>query len=620
MRIFFHPANFGVAQNSARIITKSSLPLRAFDSIQDVETEINATTLNVGNIVHNEAVAKAFNADRRRSCMAPLEHFYISECRSDLAKFQGTMRSCFDAVVLSFANLISAPAPGRRAAQQKHMERLCEILEALPIPFYIFGMGMQSLVDDENELTPGMLEFLKLIDKKAKLFAVRGEHTVAFLHRIGCSNAVALGCPSLYVYPDNMMSVQTPNTAKGASVLTAGYLGLKYLLGFQSERVDFLRDLARDYNTNYVFQNDVYSYHELKAARGFYDDSSGRCSKEILDNYMAVQGVDPMGFQGYWHMRDARSWRLLAEQHDFYFGDRFHGGVVALQVGKPALFMSHDIRVEELTNHVGAPNCSFAELKEKPLEEIVATAFTSGRLEYYKDTYSARAAEFYERCTEAGIKPLHAVKSRATMAVEKPLSEWQSALIDAATVNRAEDNLPISVAAALGILAQPQQNYGVSELLVQALLAEQMYGEASLCVDIILGEIVEGDKLSAEFLFRLTAKYNRAGRYEDALKFADIFYNKLFVRKGRNTQLYCNILFGLKKYEEAEEALNRKLDEPGFESVFAFMLTRSAQGMGKHALTLDRVAAATALDSDDKFKDRLSSIRANAEKNLQKSI
>jgi len=617
MRIFFHPANFGVAPNSARVITKSSLPLQAFDSIKDVETELAATTPNVGNIVHNEAVAKAFRADRRRSCMAPLERFYLKECESNLNKFQSAMRNNFDAVVLSFANMIAVPPQQRRSAQQAHMERLCEILEALPIPFYVFGMGKQDVIEDAGKLTPGMDEFLRLLHRKAKLFAVRGNHTRDFLHSMGCSSAVALGCPSLYVYPDNMLSLETPNTKPGATVLTAGYLGLRHLGGHQPERVEFLRVLAEKYKTNYTFQNDVYGYHELKAVRGFYDDATGRCDKGILDNYLTVLGVEPINFEGYWHFRDARAWRQLAEAHDFYFGDRFHGGVVALQVGKPALFMYRDLRVKELTDHIGAPNCSFESLGEKPLEEVVHAAFTSERLEQYKDTYSMRAAEFYQHCEQVGILPLAVIRTRAIAKKDRHVADWQTALASAASASIDPAVLPKKVVSALEILSRPQQDHRAAELLVRVLLDEKMFDQASNSADIILLESkANKTKLDVDFFFRLASRFRSARRWEDALKFADIFYNEYYIRKGRNTQLYASILIALNRHEEAETVLLRKEAESGFETKFAFLLARTAAATGQYTLALQRVDKARALDELNEFEDRLNVISTAAQQKL----
>lgn len=611
MRIFFHPSNFGVAANAAGIRMKASLPLLAFDTVANLRSEFSATTENVGNMVHNEAVAKSFEYNSLRSCCAPLYHFYVNESKSDRKLFQSNMKHNFDAVVLSLANLISPPAKGREEAMQKHMELLCEILDALPIPFYMFGLGLQNPVDDINKLVPGMIELLKLLNDKAAMFGVRGAQTEAFMHRNGFTNAKALGCPSLYIYPDNIMSIRAPDYGKNASVLTAGHLWLRNIFGSQPERIDFLRKLARTYKSSYVFQDDIYSFHELNFTRSFYDDANGLIDKEVMNNYLTAHGVEALPFADYWHFRDVRSWRMLAEKTDFYFGDRFHGGVVALQVGKPALFAHTDLRVEELTTHMGAPNCSLNEVLDQPFEDIVANSFSREKLEQFKDTYHDRAIEYYDTCQQAGMKPLTEVRSRLFKKQAQPQA-WQKSLAAATCIKKKRNNLPKRVEASLRILSLDQHNHRSGELLVRTLIAEKMYDELNE-VSTLMTNMEKGSTEweDAEYFYRMAYFLVEQKRYEDALKFAEVYYNQIYKRKGPRTELYVTIQLELGNYEAAKEALLRRIDDEGYAVRFRMLLAKVENLLGKPDEARSVIKDARKLDKEGNHTASLSALEAS---------
>ena len=573
MRVLFHPSNFGVAANAGALKMKASLPLSAYDTIEDVTKELSATTDNVGNIIHNEAVAKSFEINSLRSCMAPLYHIFVNESKSDKKLFQAKIKEGFDAVVLSLANLISPPLPGREKEQQKHMELLCEILDALPVPFYMFGLGMQNPVDDINDLVPGMRDFLKLLNDKAAMFGVRGAQTEGFMHKHGYTNAKTLGCPSLYVYPANMLSIETPDLSKNARVLTAGHKWLRTFMGYQTERMDFLRKLAETYKTEYVYQDDFYSFHELGPVRGFYDDATGRVNKDIMDDYMTVHGVEPIPFENLWHFRDGRTWRLLAEKTDFYFGDRFHGGVVSLQVGKPALFMYKDLRVQELTDHIGVPSCSFDDLEGRDYTEVLEEAFSKERLEQFKDTYAMRAREYYDYCTERGMTPLAQIRSRSTRSVGYRF-KWQQQLADILKAKSDAGELPVKSNAAMKVVLRDQYNHKSGELLLRALVADNMDAElnqvAKILTDLDAGE---ESRDAAGYFYRIAYFLYGKKKFEAALLFADIYYNSIYFRRGKHTELFACINMDMGNYEQAHKALDCRKDDEGF--VARFLILRA---------------------------------------------
>ena len=68
------------------------------------------------------------------------------------------------------------------------------------------------------------------------------------------------------------------------------------------------------------------------------------------------QGNRPQGdYMSFYYFDTVSAWRQHCSTHDFYLGDRIHGGVITLQAGKPAVFVHNDARVKELAGKLGAP-------------------------------------------------------------------------------------------------------------------------------------------------------------------------------------------------------------------------------------------------------------------------
>lgn len=406
MRVLFHPANPGFSPNFSKILGKSSLPLQAANSLSGTRSQVNATSPNVGNIVHNEAVAKTFDIDLTYSCMASIERLFKFEARGNIKNFQNILRTNFDAVIFSFANMIAGPVQGKEAAQAAQMERLAEITDAINIPLYVFGMGMQNPLTSANDIKPELLNFLKKINEKAQIFGVRGSNTERFLKSIGCSEAIALGCPSLYVYPDNILNIKPLQQTLGLNISTAGYLDRKHLLGYQPERFEALQKIAHTYQASYVFQNDLYTLHELENVASLYNDADGSCDPKILHPYFGSFGYE-VAINDFRFFRDPRAWRQFASSKDCFIGDRFHGGVTSLQSGRPALFLVHDLRVQELTDHFALPNITIEKLLDDDLYATVQNAFGTQKIQEMHEVYSERLNQYLSLTARCGLRPLN---------------------------------------------------------------------------------------------------------------------------------------------------------------------------------------------------------------------
>lgn len=405
MRAFFHPANPGYPSSHANLHLKTGLPLQSARTLKQLRSQISASSNNVGNVVHNEAVAKTFEFDPALSVMGGIEGFFRSECSSKRLEFQQRLSSNFDAVFFSFANLIAPPIIGKEESQKQHFSRLSEIVRAINVPLYVFGIGMQECLESKEDILPELSEFLNEINKKAEIFGCRGAETQSYLRSIGCDRAIALGCPSLYVYPSQVQSIKPIEDVNNKKGITAGYLDRRHLLGYQPERMSSLLKLSSNLDLSYVFQNDLLTLLELDDIPGLYSDADNRCDPRIISSYLNSFGYS-FPVSDYRFFRDARSWRQFASAKDYFFGDRFHGGVVCLQTGRPAFFIYNDVRVKELTDHFSIPNISLQNVIAGDVLEVLGQAFSKQSIDKFQDTYNERLKEYFDITKRAGLVPL----------------------------------------------------------------------------------------------------------------------------------------------------------------------------------------------------------------------
>lgn len=516
MRAFFHPANPGFAASNAAIVSKSGLPLQAARTLTECRTQIGATTANVGNLIHNEAVAKTFRIDLDRSCFGSIERLYRVECKGNSARFREKLKGNFDAVFFSFANMIAPPARGREESQAAHFALLTETLRAIDLPVYFMGMGMQAPLAGEESIPSAMLEFLREINMRAEIFGVRGAETQAFLKSISCNNAIALGCPSLYVYVDNLRGIRPLENLQSPSGVTAGYLDRRHLLGYQPERLHALGRIAQSLEVSYVFQNDLYTLNELSNVPEIYNDADGRISPEIVNSYLKAFGVD-LAFSDYRFFRDPRGWRQFAASRDFFFGDRFHGGVASLQAGRPAFFVWHDLRVRELTSHFGIPSMSLDELNATDPKDLLLDAYRPSRLSEMLDVYNTRVDEFFKLCEERGLRPLGQVRISRRKRVQQKL----------AALNYLEGlDFDIQLNAAIDLFKSGAPGLDLMELVCARLLEKGNGEEVCNFVELVLEDLNSVKDVGEAQAFRLGRMLHRSGHDEAAIRILSFFLRR----------------------------------------------------------------------------------------------
>ncbi len=344
--------------------------------------ELYEKTGNKGNMIHGEAPTRIFQFDRQRSCYISAESLIVNSGwgAEEVAK---ELSKKFDLVVFSTANMIRENFdPGATA----------EILESLTCDFMVLGMGMQDSLPQSRELLhPNLDSLLDVCNRKAVIFGVRGKRTKDWLGAVGFDNAKALGCPSLYVYPHNILGMDVPDGRQIGSALTGGYISARI------PRSSAIVKLFKGENAHYVMQDEVdvlKDLEELSKSQNLYNDATGEIDKDVMDSVFEKIHYKLSPFKSYRWFQDPNAWRVFASGFDVYVGDRLHGGIVALQAGVPSIMVAEDQRVSEVAEYVGLPVVSMENIEGMKLRDVVTEYLSADSINSFKDLYYKRLQEF----------------------------------------------------------------------------------------------------------------------------------------------------------------------------------------------------------------------------------
>ncbi|MGE0333605.1 MAG: hypothetical protein AB7P37_23255 [Ramlibacter sp.] len=211
-------------------------------------------------------------------------------------------------------------------------------------------------------LSADCLRLLEQVRHAGTVAGARGAFSQQVLQRHGIE-AIVIGCPSLYVgIPANIK----PPVPRRLAVCTNN--------SFTGE----LRDLAARVNSfsvahasGFVCQNeegvilDVMGIPEpvadFMAAQSDNPQYAGLLRNRVFSYGYYNDGRYEWGQMHEWFAAHARfflaldEWRAFAGSFDLSVGPRFHGNVVALQAGVPAVFVPPDVRVQEMVDFAGLP-------------------------------------------------------------------------------------------------------------------------------------------------------------------------------------------------------------------------------------------------------------------------
>ena len=252
-------------------------------------------------------------------------------------------------------------------------------------PLVPISVGVHSASDDVKvNLHEDTVRLLRTIAERATL-GVRGEFTAAVLERHGILNMRIIGCPSLYYGMDDAFRLDKP--AFREDMRTA--VNFRTFYGFLSRPEAEFLTFAANRKLPFVEQ----TWHELTLENCQNNVPQFEyLSQWLQEKRQVFFTIDP--------------WVEWIRQFDFSMGSRFHGNVLAIMNGVPALTMVADSRMNEMTRLFHLPTISTNDFSiSQPLQYYYERADFSE----FNRVFPKRMAEFRDflRCnglTEAAAK------------------------------------------------------------------------------------------------------------------------------------------------------------------------------------------------------------------------
>lgn len=250
--------------------------------------------------------------------------------------------------VLTLANQIGKHADLGYFADilQKHDARLIGL-----------GLGAQAFGGDV-EIPEGTQRWLKIVMDRAPgdgpNIGLRGNLTLSALEKYGLAErATVLGCPTLFLSEEKSLGSIIKKRAEKQFkriAVTAGHYGWKHLSKLEASLTNLLT-----HNHDYIIQSPMpmVTYgrgHDVDISENDFIQMRDYCKPNMDLNEFNEWRIDhAMSFFS------APAWMEHLKRFDFVIGVRIHGVMLALQMGIPAICISHDSRTKELCETMMVP-------------------------------------------------------------------------------------------------------------------------------------------------------------------------------------------------------------------------------------------------------------------------
>lgn len=300
---------------------------------------------NAGNMIHGRAPFEMF---------ADCSFYLYDEFRlSGRASFTEFVNKDCSHLIVTIANLLVIG--DMDGAKYSNFQKY---LESIQVPIVIFGLGAQAKTQDLTGTTiaPEAVELMKYLGRRCPVVGVRGPFTAkVFEHFAGVTNTFVTGCPSFFQRPDHFRTLRD-NVAEGLKGRPA-YSGTVLHNDIETRMlVDAIEQESFLVEPVSTFNHSLY----VEASRGeseptipwylasYMQGDEARLTKSQVANY----------YKTYYRLfRSTEAWYKFNEETVSYtYGTRFHVNMASILSGKPALWITHDSRTEELTQFLHLPS------------------------------------------------------------------------------------------------------------------------------------------------------------------------------------------------------------------------------------------------------------------------
>lgn len=265
---------------------------------------------------------------------------------------------------------------------------MLNFLEKTRLPVTMIGVGAQT--NDRttsSPIHPNTLRLMKLVSERSAQIGVRGYYTAEVLAANGIHNVAVIGCPSLYSQRTPTIRVESERLAN-IQHLAINLSRRVNRHSFHPDRMQALENkvlaLALGKDSTFIAQDEL---DELESAA-----KNTACPAQVAGYFGET---DPVVVSDYFkgHTRyfaDIEAWSNFIRTQDASIGTRFHGNLIALINGVPALMIIHDSRTMEMCTLMGIPSIHVSEIGlETMTVELLAERFASASFAQFESSYQA---------------------------------------------------------------------------------------------------------------------------------------------------------------------------------------------------------------------------------------
>lgn len=247
-------------------------------------------------------------------------------------------------------------------------------------PLIPISVGIHSRTESTKlALHPDTVKLLRTISERA-ILGVRGEYTASVLERLGVINLQIIGCPSLYYgMNDHFRIEKQPFREEMRTVCNFrtfyGKLNppeCEFLTYAANRKMPFVEQTQQELTLLNCQNNEPqfqYFSEWLKAQKKVFFE------------------IEP--------------WVEWLRQFDFSFGSRFHGNVLAVMNGIPALTMVIDGRMQEMTKFFRLPTL---DMKDFSMDKPLSYYYDQADFSEFNRVYPQRLANFRDFLHRNGLQ------------------------------------------------------------------------------------------------------------------------------------------------------------------------------------------------------------------------
>jgi hypothetical protein len=279
---------------------------------------------------------------------------------------------------------------------------IADFLEKTQLPVTIIGLGAQthdrSMV---SAIHPNTMRLMRLIAERSTSLGVRGFYTAEVLAANGIHNVEIIGCPSLFTNRCPTVKIDTSGLADPRN-LSVNFSRQVIEHSFNPTLMQSIENTVLKYalkrDTLFVAQDEI---SELGLSAGEDIDT------KVLTRYFSAS--DPNAVVEFFKSRtryflDYDTWAAYMRTRALSIGTRFHGNLVALINGVPALMIIHDSRTMELCTVLGIPHFHLNELPSTVNDDaILVDKIRSMSFGLFESSYAALYRRFVGFLSRNGL-------------------------------------------------------------------------------------------------------------------------------------------------------------------------------------------------------------------------